>query len=532
MREYREFLPEKTQQIRERHRVGSLFAKCAEGAGWTDETIGDILSEPAHSAQRSEALERIRDRILLAKERREKIFIGGDYDSDGLCATAALVRLFGQLGIPCGYYIPDRFSEGYGLNPVRTKQALDKGYGLFVTVDNGVGATEALQMIDEAGKDAIVLDHHQMQGEVPCAYLFHPQIERGDFSWLCGSGCAYEAARMFEGVDLSRITVLAMIGTIADMMELKRENRWIVKEGLRLLNEQGYPAVEALLPRKREWISEEDVAFQAAPRLNAAGRMADLFNANRVVRMLASEDPKVIGQTAEKLHELNQARREMTKDILRRVREMELSDRFAVAYQEDFHTGIVGLAANALMQERGIPAMVAGKRGGKITASIRTPRGVDIMPYLERIRDHLSAYGGHASAAGMTMEEKEYPFVRGYLESLSLPAAQREQAVVIRREDLSLENLEEISAHHPYGEGAKLPALWLQDPSYGPVRQLGGNPDYRRWDLGPQISALTFEGDRIEGVSPDGHEAMVGFLKENVFRGKRSWDLQLEEHLR
>ena len=518
------------RDLMNRYGIGSLAAKMFCGAGFSDEQIRDITGTPVMEDQSEDLnLRKIRERIMKAAENGEKVFIAGDYDTDGLCGTAILVRLLNRLGIQNGYYIPNRTNEGYGLNMERTVQAISKGYSLFILVDNGVKAKEPLAYCKANGVNTIVLDHHTMDEEVGCDELFHPDIAKGSRSWLCGAGCAYEVARMFGYEEDPEILMLAMTATIGDMMELRGENRAIVKKGLAWMNSRPMQALKELIVRKDPPYNETDIAFQIVPKLNAVGRLAEGNETNRVVEYLSADDPVKIHALAGKLLEKNTERKELTDRMIRSIRPEELTQDFVFVYHEDFKPGVVGLAAAHLSSDLGKPVVVAGKKGNQAVASARCPEGLNVMELLAPVSDCFDAFGGHPGAAGFSFSLERLETVRDTIGKIVCQApSAKEPVVVLNDDDLTDENFEELFSYRPFGMGAKLPMAGIENPVVVSERELG-RPEYKKWTFSNGLSALTFEASKITEETGRDKAFYAGRLDEEWFRGKRSYMLRLSK---
>ena len=187
------------REIMDTFHIGSLLAKILASYNWSNEQIEQFLSlSVAYDSTQHEVALKIKNRIQLAKEKKQKVFVFGDYDSDGICATTMMVKLLRHLDIETGYYIPNRLQEGYGLNLERTKQAIEKGYELIITVDNGVKAYESLEYAKSCNIDVIVTDHHTLENEFPCFALWHPTMIDVSCQYLCGAGCVLQLAKLFD----------------------------------------------------------------------------------------------------------------------------------------------------------------------------------------------------------------------------------------------------------------------------------------------------------------------------------------------
>ena len=516
------------REIMSNYHISSLLAKTVDFFGWSPEEIGEFLSEPKSTDVSNDlTLIRIKERLLLAQQTNEKVFVFGDYDADGICATTMMVKILKELEIEYGYYIPNRLDEGYGLNIERTKQAIEKGYSLIITVDNGVKATESLEYAKMSGIDVIVTDHHIIENEVEAYALLHPFLLPQEFRPLCGAGCVLQIAKTFH-LELSSYLVLAMVATVGDMMELKGENRWIVREGLKFLKSGDYSNFALLLSEKVEYVSEEVVGFQIVPKLNAVGRLADRANANSVVQFLLSDNQSEMTRFAQELSLLNQSRRELTKEHIQQIDINSLSKSFAVVYNESFHPGIVGLVANNLCKEIGVPVMVVTMHNGHCVGSIRGVGGIDIIECLNPIKDHFLSYGGHALAAGISFETEQLENITSYLENYPYTRAEMKQlCILVNDEDMTIDNMADLLAKGPYGQGITLPLYYYQTPKIISFNYLK-KENYLKWKFA-QMEGLWFSNTNTYNDFVDNDKLnFIGRVKANYFRGMLSYVLQLE----
>ena len=530
MSNYQEIKESEVNQLQQQYSISTLFAKLILGSDWSKEIIAEVLAgtkKPDHLNDPN--LVKIKDRLLLAKQNKEKVFIAGDYDADGLCATAIMVRLLKQLDIEHGYYIPNRFSEGYGLNLTRTKQASEKGYTLFITVDNGISADEALEYCQENKIDVIILDHHEITQVVPYYALYHPSLAKGSASWLSGAGLAYTLSTLFPKVDQEPLVVLAMIAVISDMMEMRGDNRWIVLEGLNLLNRGIMPAILKLFPRVPEVISVDDIAFQVVPKLNAVGRLADRVDANKIVKYLTNDDLRFINQNYHSFEVINTQRKQLTNEMVKKINVNDLDPNFAVIFQPDFHLGIIGLVANRLVGELKRPVMVATENDGKIVASLRSPKTIDLIACLNPVKESFLSFGGHASAAGISIEPAKFSKLKTYLENYHYELTKSEDKIVkVDLSQLDPTSLAEVFAHGPYGKGVLLSKIYLEKPTVVKYSMLS-KPNYLKWQFNSEFSGVSFSDKYtftdFQGTNP----SFIGDLRPNTFRSRTTYGLQITQ---
>jgi single-stranded-DNA-specific exonuclease len=429
------------------------------------------------------------ERLLQARENNEALVIFGDYDVDGVTSTALLTETLTALGWKVDFYLPHRLDEGYGLSQDGVENCLKKFPAkLLLAVDCGSTAVASISWLKEQGIDAIVLDHHQVSDPLPPAVaLVNPQLAATNaprkFIELCSAGLAFKLAHALvkrgrelgwtqaHQFDLRPLLDLVALGTIADLVPLVGENRILTKIGLEFLNVSKRPGILAL--REVAQISGEigcyEVGFQLAPRLNAAGR---LENAEEALRLLLARDVKEAKPLAESLDHRNCERQEIERGISAevigaiRARFNFETDFVIVEGQLLWHVGVVGIVASRVLHEFYRPTFIIGGEGNSWRGSGRSIDGFDLASALRECDDLLIKHGGHAMAAGLSIDPKNLDAFRCRLNELARRTLKREQLQPILRLDaeidlaeLSLERVQELEKLKPLGQ--KNPAVNL-----------------------------------------------------------------------
>jgi single-stranded-DNA-specific exonuclease len=368
------------------------------------------------------------DRLEYALDHSEPIAIYGDYDADGVTATALLVHFLRQLGTDVQGYIPNRFEEGYGLNLEALTSLKEQGTRLVITVDCGIRSNPEVDHARRIGLDLIITDHHHPLGAVPDALAVVNPKQPGDIypdKNLAGVGLAYKLAsgllrrRQKENrlpttfPPAETLLDLVALGTIADMAPLIGENRALVKAGLQLIRQprrQGLAALIGVSGLTAQNINASDIGFVLGPRLNAAGR---LDSALAAFDLLTSSDLYHSGELAQKLENQNRERQEITRQTLLRVEELSRTDQadqlLLFAADPDFNPGIVGLVASRLTEQYYRPAIVAHTGPDFTRASCRSIPEFHITDALDECADLMEHHGGHAAAAGFTVRNARLP---------------------------------------------------------------------------------------------------------------------------
>lgn len=368
-------------------------------------------------------MDRAVERLQSARQADERVVVFGDYDADGTTSTALLSGVLQSLGFETDWYIPSRFTEGYGLNESALSALRNGGAAVVVSVDCGIRSNGEVEFANREGLDVIITDHHLPGPELPpAAAVVDPNREddRYPFKGLAGVGVAYKLAEALiqasGGEKLTEHLDLLAVGTIADLAPLTDENRHLVAAGIEQLNAATRPGLRALSEfagYKQGSIDSSSIGFGLGPRLNAAGRIAD---ARVAVELLLAKDGSAAWESAGKLDRFNRERQDLTIEALELARTIALENRqsedLLVATDAEFHEGVVGLAAGRLMDEFYRPALVARLADGVLRGSARSIPEFHITEALQACSDLLIKFGGHAQAAGFSLlAENREPFV-------------------------------------------------------------------------------------------------------------------------
>ncbi len=379
------------------------------------------LNDPFLMADMAKAVERLRSAVVAG----EKIAIFGDYDADGVTGSALVYLFLKDLGLSPVVYIPHRETEGYGLNPDAVKKLSSEGCSLVVTVDCGISCHEEIKLASQLGMDVIVTDHHEPPPVLPPA-LAVVNPKRVDcpfpFKGLAGVGVAFNLVRglrsvlyqqgFWSGTDvpnLKNYLDLVALGTVADMVPLLEDNRILVKTGLEVLEYSMRPGIRALkkICQLGSNISTQDIGFRLAPRLNAAGRMAE---AEEAFKLLVTPSPEEAESLASRLHQLNQERQSEEAKILRhalkQAKETGPRDSY-VLYSDEWKRGVVGIVASKMVEQLKRPVILLAVDGDMAYGSGRGPDLINLYEVLCECRDHLTGFGGHKAAAGLRLPVKE-----------------------------------------------------------------------------------------------------------------------------
>ncbi|MFH1613605.1 MAG: single-stranded-DNA-specific exonuclease RecJ [Planctomycetota bacterium] len=393
------------------------------GNSFINPKLSDLIA-PERMAGTGAAIER----IVKAVEADEKITIYGDYDVDGITGTAILWHMLKMLGGRVDYYIPHRIEEGYGLNAEAIKQIAENGTGLIITVDCGITARESIRQAYELGMEVIVTDHHQINGQVPeAAAVVHPGLDSYENPDSAGATVAFKLAwgianklrgpgRLEQELRdfLVNATMFAAMGTVADIVDLRGENRIITSFGLKALPESTLPGIRALVASaglSGQEVDSYHVGFHLGPMLNAAGRMG---HARLAVELLTSDNEVRSVRIAEYLKEQNRQRQQFGRKMFKKSCEKILSAgldhpnrKSIVLAEEDWHGGIIGITASRIVDKYCKPTILISSADGVSQGSGRSIEGFNLFEALQACSQHLVNYGGHSMAAGITLKTEK-----------------------------------------------------------------------------------------------------------------------------
>ncbi|MFQ5735378.1 MAG: single-stranded-DNA-specific exonuclease RecJ [Thermodesulfobacteriota bacterium] len=433
-------------------------------------------------------MDRAVGRIMHAMEAGEKIAVYGDYDVDGTTSTALLFLFFREIGVHVEWYIPERKAEGYGLNEQAIKRLHEQGVKLVVTVDCGVSNRDEVECARSLGIDVIITDHHEMPADPPRAHAVLDPKQEGcafPFKGLAGVGVAFNLvmglrsrlreAGWFKGAEpnLKKYLDLVCIGTVADMVPLVDENRVLVSYGLKELERTGRPGLKALkesVSLKPGRITAENIAFQIAPRINAAGRVA---KASMALRLLISESGREADELARRLGRENTSRQKIEADTLKEALDMlgnEVSDRGIVLAREGWHQGVIGIVASRLVDRFSRPVVMIALDGETGKGSARGVRSFNILEGLKACAPLLEKYGGHKAAAGLTVSRANLEsFKAEFIRYMNSTVDEKDLApeitldAIVSLEEVDNRLIAEIETLSPFGVSNREPLLCLVD---------------------------------------------------------------------
>lgn len=496
--------------------------------------------------------------IASAVNEGKKIHICGDYDADGITATALLMNLFGLLGVQPSVYIPNRLKEGYGISINAARIIADNRPDLVLTVDCGTSDNEAIEVLKKCGADVVVIDHHE-PGFLPPAVVVNPKRPDSEYPFrdLAAVGVAFKVAwavaeelssarKMSQELRDFLLDALGLValGTVADVVPLTGENRVLTAFGLRALASAKGMGLQALLRASGigdRRVEAHDIAFRIAPRLNAAGRLAD---AGIGLELFTTHSEREAERLAGELDRLNSQRRQVQEQMLSEALEMAENrpePNVIVLADPDWHVGVVGIAASKVLERFGLPAVLLVTEGDTARGSARSIPSFNIFDALERCSDLLIRWGGHACAAGMTLKTSN---IRPLAERLSVLAGEQFDGempqpdldidVETTLDELNVKSVGSIERLAPFGLGNQRPVLAVRGARIaGSPRRMGGNRQH--------VSFLLVQGDTsLRAVWWNGADRMGEFKgvdrcdvafspKVETYRGVTSVELNIKD---
>lgn len=489
-------------EIAENCGVDPFAAYLLVARGLTDEFLVESflydtdISDPFSLPDMEKACERIRSAI----ENGEKITVFGDYDADGVTSTALLYSYLSKNGANVDYYIPDRAGEGYGMNIDAIESLKECGTSLIITVDNGISAIEEIEKAKELSIDVVVTDHHQCGEILPDAVAVvdpHRKDSDIEFREWAGVGVAFKLVSALADCDaydlLDEYGDILAIGTIADIVSLKGENRILVRSGLSVLNDAYQngtlrKGLKALIDESgtNKSMTSMSAAFRIAPRINAAGRMG---SANRAIKLLLTDDIEEATLLASEIGSAN-SERQSTESGITESAEKYIEEhpeikfaRVIVVDGEEWHQGVIGIVASRLCEKYGKPCIVISKSGDIAKGSGRSVEGFSLYDALYYCKDILVQYGGHKLAAGLTVETKNIDEFRALVNEY---AEKSEQVTPMLKIDcklnpasVSLDLLSSISVLEPFGAENPQPLFGLFGMKITGIQPVGSNKHIR-----------------------------------------------------
>ncbi|MFZ2192888.1 MAG: single-stranded-DNA-specific exonuclease RecJ [Candidatus Moraniibacteriota bacterium] len=539
-----------------------VLALLSDRGVFSQKEIEDFFSSDYANLSNVENVSGMREavaRIVLAKEQKERIVIFGDYDADGVTATVLMFEALSELGLSnLTYYIPDRQLEGYGMNEKAIEFLAKDGVTLIITVDSGITNIFEVEKARSLGIDVIITDHHHIPEALPSAVaVINPHLENSGFAFtdLAGVGVAFKLAQglyqemMPEKNDqLKWFLDLVAIGTVADCVPLLSENRILVKYGLVVLSKTRRVGLQEMFKVGRIEISENSIpnthkiAFQIAPRINAAGRMDHASVSYRLIAEKNSVEARLMALDVEAK---NLERQKMTTEIIKEIEETALRDfsdkKFIYVANPNWPVGILGLVAGKAVDKFGKPVVVFQAQDDEYVGSLRSIPELNIIEKIEECASLLSKFGGHSQAAGVRVIPENFEkFCTKMTELIEAELENKETIsrllidLEIRASEINWEFMEELKKMEPFGMGNKEPVFMMKDMQISDVRAVGNGSKHlkltlKATDNSPKLfEAIAFKlGEKFSDLKKGDNIDIVFNLQEDSWNGNKKIQLNI-----
>lgn len=520
----------------------------------SDEDVEEFLSPRPQCTYDPFLFEDMKDAVELTLrciDEGEKICIYGDYDADGVTSVSVLLTVLGELTDNLTYYIPSRFTEGYGVNMKAVDELFRQGVRLLITVDCGSTSDDEIKHACDLGMNVIVTDHHNASHKPQGALFINPKFDKAyPYSNLAGCGVAYKFAQaVMRTADLPKKVIteildIVAIGTVGDVVKLDGENRTLVKYGLNIVKRENRPGLKALAERISldiQNINSGNIAFGIAPNLNAAGRIS---HAGMGVELLIADDDKKAREYADAIADCNYKRRSLQEKTFTEcvgIVERDLYfDNFLIIEAEDVHEGVAGIVAGKIRDRYRKPVIIImptenGETGSCIMKGTgRTAGSVDLYETLKICEDLFEKFGGHRSACGFSLKKENIPELRRRIlaeieRQLSVDETLLTEELEIDMElsgaDITVELCEELGKLEPYGCGNPQPVFVLRDVEIGNVFYMGTEKQHVKFKAlagdGYPVQCLLFnEGESFRKMFSESRRyTLAGNVQENTWQG-------------
>lgn len=492
------------------------------------------------------------ERIEQAVEKQEQITIYGDYDADGITSTSLMYETLLSIGANVNYYVPNRFTDGYGPNMDAYQRLIDNGTQLFITVDNGVSGKNVINKVMAAGVDVVITDHHELPADLPNAVaIVHPRYPGSNYPFpdLSGVGVAFKVAWALTGEFPVEELDLVAIGEIADVVNVTDENHALISYGIQQLRQGMRPGLAALMKLadiKANNLTDQDIGFGIAPRLNALGRIAD---ANDGVKLLTSLDENESQKLAKEVDQANKERQNLVAEIMKEAEKQANSSanqqkRTLLIVGKGWHQGVLGIVASRIMNETRKPTIIASTDQNNPTLIKGSGRSVDSFNLFNALEAHcelFTTFGGHPAACGLSFDQKNIVPLQIALEEETgkqkfdpmvkqpLPIAMK-----LAPADVTQQLYNDIQRVAPFGPGNMEPVFELNNVKVVDVKTMGQEHQHLKFSIVSDKKNLTVvafgQGNLATLLSaPTGQINLAVKVSLNEWRGKKTVQLMLED---
>ncbi|PYZ94148.1 single-stranded-DNA-specific exonuclease RecJ [Salipaludibacillus keqinensis] len=504
------------------------------------------LHDPFQLKDMEKAVNRIHEAIRTS----ERILIFGDYDADGVTSTSLMYMTLKQLGANVGFYVPNRFTEGYGPNEKAFRHAAEEDVSLIITVDTGISAVHEAEVAKELNIDLIITDHHEPPPTIPEGYaVINPKQAMCEYpnKHLAGVGVAFKVSQaLLERIPEEYYDLVA-IGTIADLVSLQGENRFLAIKGVQSLSRIQRPGLKALIERSGsnvQELTEEQIGFLIGPRLNAAGR---LDSADPAIELLITEDQMEADELAQMIDDLNKERQTIVKEIAKEAEDQVEKAGIPpviIVGNYGWNAGVIGIVASRLVEKYYRPTIVLSfdEDTGLAKGSARSIQGFDMFQSLSQCRDWLPHFGGHPMAAGLTMKMEHIDQLREKLTAIALDTLKESDwkkslsvDLPVSLNEVTLQAIYDLQQMAPFGMGNPAPKVLLEDVNLRMIKKIGANEDHLKMTFtdkenSTELDGIAFRmGESHQHISPLSKISTVGKLSVNEWNGQSKPQFVIED---
>ena len=461
-----------------------------------------------------ECISIFKEKILSLKD--EKFLLVGDYDCDGICATSIIKRLFNHLGIKHNFYIPSR-TDGYGISETIVKMAKKNDYGVILTLDNGVGACDALNLAKDLDIKVLIIDHHEYIEKPICECFIHPNLLKKDYQNLSAGGLCYLFSTYFYKDDLS--LVYGGLSTLSDMVGVLNYNRYLIKRMMDILKNNDIYQINLLNDNKE--IDYDGLSFNVIPKINAVSRMG--YNANVLVKYLLGSKEECLGLLTS-INKINDFRKKETNREFEIIKEMiNENDDFYILISKEFKEGLCGLLATKVVSEYGKPCLIFNEDYDVLKGSGRSGEDINLYKYLSLKKDLFKTFGGHNQACGLSLLKEDLDKLKEYVTSVKV-------ATIIVKKDVFDVDINDVNYSlykrlldlMPFGVDLKEPLIHIDNFVYSKKIMMAYK--YPKYIVNNYFSAISFKAKN----NRDDFNDLIGYLKKDNYH-KNQVSILIEE---
>ena len=512
----------------------TLFERLLEYFHITEDEYHELIAPVTiDSFAAGHQFERMSDAVEIVKQavnNKDKIFIYGDYDADGIMSTSIVVKSLLKLGVIPSFYIPNRYKDGYGLTLSKAQEIASQGVKLVITVDNGISANEPIAFLKENGIKVVVLDHHTVPAEIPNAdVIIHPTYSKFGSIATSAGFVSFMFSWALLGYFDKYLSCLAAISVISDMMPLLDYNRRFLRLVFSSYNDGEFYAIDLL--KESGPFDENTIGMRIAPKINALGRLLDDESINHIIRYFVTNDKDKINRLFSWITSNNEKRKEESRSAFENNIDINEDDP-AIIVLSDVKEGLLGLVANQLCSEYHKPVIVfdRAQEEGILKGSCRAPEGFNVVDAFNACGDLMITSGGHALAGGCSIYEKDFE----QFKKLFLKIAKENPVKVVDHRDVMIglteineENYQLISSFAPFGESWRMPSFLIKHIKTDSL-MFSRSGEHILTYIGQGIK-LTGFGFSKEVVTAHSYIDLIGQLKTSVYRGQKSLDFVIKE---